>query len=328
METHSIAVELRGTAPLIMTSFQGAIDHLVDREIEHIFKKWLRNAKLVSFRFSNPLVDGEGKEAAPDEQQAVTQKTTIDRRQGVEIMGKTKNIADTPIIRQPQQLSVALELSGTADLIQNCFDQKTIEQMLRKHMGLPVEKEAKVPAECIERAIIRNEKEAICLPPAGFKKGILSAAAQVKGLTKTKIRSSVFIEGGSIPITFSQMVPRMDMVRTAGIGKVPDVRFRPAFEDWKARMIILFSDQVPVQTVIDLLQRAGNIGVGEWRPEKDGSYGTYEVTRAITDAKEIAEVRKICRPPIKRLRIPDWAMDVELTEDILKRIAGGDAEAA
>ena len=62
-----------------------------------------------------------------------------------------------PAIKQPQVLSIALEVTGTASLIQNCFDQKAIEQMLRKHMGLSVEKEAKIPADCIKRAIIRNE---------------------------------------------------------------------------------------------------------------------------------------------------------------------------
>lgn len=231
-----------------------------------------------------------------------------------------------PVITRAQTLSIALEVSGSADLIQNCFDQKTIEQMLKKHMGLPVEKEAKVPAECIERAVIRNDKGVICIPPTAFKKAILSAAAQVKGLTKVKIRSGLFVEGGSVPIEYSRMVPRMDMVRTAGMGKTPDVRFRPAFEDWTARMVLLFSDQIPVQTVVDLLHRAGSIGVGEWRPEKDGSFGTFEVTRSIVDKKEIAEIRKGCRPAVKRLEIPEWAMNVELSPEILAKIASSGKE--
>jgi len=231
-----------------------------------------------------------------------------------------------PAIKQPQVLSIALEVTGTASLIQNCFDQKAIEQMLRKHMGLSVEKEAKIPADCIKRAIIRNEKEAVCIPPTAFKKAMLTAGGRVKGLTKTALRAALFIEGGSIPIAYSRMVPRMDMVRLAGIGRTPDVRFRPEFEDWKAQMIILFSEQLPVQTVIDLLHRAGNVGVGEWRPERDGNFGTFEVTRSIADSKEIANIRKNCRPPIKRLVIPEWAMNVEFSDEILKRLAAGASE--
>lgn len=235
-----------------------------------------------------------------------------------------KSKSNSDMIPQAQQLMIALEVEGTATLIQNRFDQKAIEQMLRKHMGLPVEKTKKIPAECVDRAIIRNVAGDVCIPPTAFKKAMLTAAMQVKGLKKTSLRSMVFVEGGSIPITYSRMEPRMDMTRTSGMGRTPDVRFRPEFQDWKARLILLFSDQIPVQTVVDLLNRAGNVGIGEWRPEKDGTHGTFGVVRAITDPKEISEVRRICRPQVQKLIIPEWAMNAELTDDILAKIASGE----
>lgn len=230
------------------------------------------------------------------------------------------------VIEHPNILFVGLEVTGTAPLIQNCFHQKAIEEMLRKHMGLSVQREKKVPAECVERSIIRNEKGDVCIPSTAFKKAMLTAAGQVKGLKKTVLRSSLFIEGGSIPITYSQMVPRMDMVRCSGMGRVPDVRFRASFEDWKARMVISFPDTMPSQTVVDLVNRAGNVGVCEWRPERDGAYGTFLVSRNIIESKELNEVRKLCRPPVKRLTIPDWAMGLEIDPELLKRIAAGDQE--
>ena len=235
--------------------------------------------------------------------------------------------AASVIIKQPEILVVALEVTGTADLIQNKFSQKAIEQMLRKHMGLPNGVEKKVPAECIERATIRNEQGVVCVPVTAFKKAMLTASSSVKGLKKTQLRQQLFIEGNALPITYSRMVPRMDMVRTSGIGKTPDVRFRPAFQDWKARMIVQFCDSIPVQTVVDLLNRAGSVGVGEWRPEKDGSFGTFQVSRNIVDSKEIDEVRKACQSPIPALIIPEWAMTAELTPEILEKIGkGGEPE--
>jgi len=104
------------------------------------------------------------------------------------------------------------------------------------------------------------------------------------------------------------------------------VRFRPAFEDWKARLIILFSDALPVETVIDLLHRAGNGGLGEWRPERDGSFGTFIISRSIVDKKEIEAVRKACRPPLKPLVIPPWAMNAEISDDLLRRIGKNEEE--
>ena len=230
------------------------------------------------------------------------------------------------VIEQRSTLSVALEITGTASIIQNCFSQKAIEEMLRKHMGLSVQREKKVPADCIERATIKNVKGKVCLPPTAIKKAMLTASASIKGMKKTSLRTEIFIEGGSIPFTFSQMIPRMNMVRTSGKNRTPDVRFRPEFQDWKARLIIQFSDNLPVQTVVDLLNRAGNVGVGEWRPEKDGTFGTFEVTRNITDPAEIKEVRQECRPGLVSLTIPEWAMNAELTPEILAKIARGDSE--
>lgn len=239
-------------------------------------------------------------------------------------MNSTKKVTQkSAIIEQPSIMSVVLEVTGTAPLIQNKFSQKAIEEMLRKHMGLNVQREKKVPSECVERAINYNSDGKVCIPPTAFKKGMLTSASAIKGLKKTQLRTQIFIEGGSIPVKYSRMIPRMDMVRTSGMSRTPDVRFRPCFEDWSARMIIQFSEQLPVQTVVDLLSRAGNVGVGEWRPEKDGTFGTYVVSRNIVDPKEIEEVRKECRSPIPSLTIPAWAMNAELTPEILEKIGAG-----
>jgi len=228
------------------------------------------------------------------------------------------------VIEQRSTMSVALEITGTAPLIQNCFSQKAIEEMLRKHMGLSVQREKKVPSECVERATIKNVNGVVCIPPTAIKKAMLTASMSIKGMKKTALRTQIFIQGNSIPLKYSQMIPRMDMVRTSGIGRTPDVRFRPAFEDWSARLIVQFADTLPVQTVVDLLNRAGDVGVGEWRPEKDGNFGTFSVTRNITDSKEVDEIRKACRVNLVALRIPEWAMNAELTPEILEKIGKGE----
>jgi len=230
------------------------------------------------------------------------------------------------VIEQPNILSVGLEVTGTADLIQNRFSQKSVEQMLKKHMGISVQRESKKPREVLEDATVRNIEGVIAMPPTGFKLAMISAATQVKGLKKTQLRTALFIEGNSIPITYREMVPRMDICRTSGIGRVPDVRFRPSFQDWKARMIIQFSDTLSVQSVVDLLNRAGQVGVGEWRPEKNGVFGTFKVTRHISDPKELGEVAAQCASPLVPLRIPDWAMDAEISPEVLQKIFSEQSE--
>lgn len=220
-------------------------------------------------------------------------------------------------IAQPTILSVCMEVEGTSALIQNHFSQKAVEEMLRKHMGLSVQKEKKNPRQCVQDATILNVGGRVCIPPTAFKNAMLAAATQTKTLKKTQLRIALFIEGQSVPITYSEMVPRMDMVRTAGINRTPDVRFRPMFEGWKARLSIQFSDTLSVESVVDLLNRAGSVGVGEWRPEKNGTFGTFRVTRNITDAAEIAEVREQCSVPLVPLKIPTWALDMDIDPQAL-----------
>lgn len=187
-------------------------------------------------------------------------------------------------------------------------------------MGISTVREKKVPAKCIEQATIKNSDGRVCIPPMAIKKAMIAAASHIKDLKKTILRTSIFIEGGSIPIQYSQMIPQMDMVRTSGVGRKPDVRFRPRFEDWSARFIILFPETLPVQSVVDLVNRAGSGGVGEWRPEKDGTFGTFVVSRSISDGDEVKEVRKACSYHIPPLVIPDWAMNEEFSPEILAKI--------
>ncbi len=235
----------------------------------------------------------------------------------------------TVSIEQPKILALGFEIKGQT-LIQNAFNQKAVEQMLRKHMNLPFTRDAKIPRQVIEDATIRNMNGIVCVPPTAIKKAMLSAAGSVKGLKKTQLRTQLFVEGGSLPLTFARMVPRMDMVRTSGMSRTPDVRFRPMFEDWSVRLVLQFADSMPAQTVADLLNRAGKVGIGEWRPEKDGTHGTFYVSRLIDTTRELAEVRDLCSVPIKPLVIPEWAMGVELPPELLAKIVrgpgGSDAE--
>lgn len=228
--------------------------------------------------------------------------------------------AQTVIIEQPNILSVGLEVTGTADLIQNRFSQKSVEQMLRKHMGISVQRESKKPREVLEDATVRNVEGKVAMPPTGFKLAMISAASQLKGLKKTQLRTAIFIEGNSVVIKYREMVPRMDITRTSGIGRTPDIRFRPSFQGWTARMIIQFSDTLTVQTVVDLLNRAGSSGIGEWRPEKNGTFGTFRVTRHISDPKELGEVREENSAALVPLRIPEWALDAEIDPTVLQKI--------
>lgn len=232
------------------------------------------------------------------------------------------------VIERRKRFLVGLEVTGTAPLIQHAFDEKTIWSMLRKHMGYSVERERKKPRELVERAKTKNTEGKICIPPQAFKAAMLTASMSIKSLKKTRLRTSIFVKGLSVPITFEHEDTRMDVVKTSGMNKQPDIRFRPQFDGWKARLIIEHADDLSVATVVDLLSRAGSVGVGEWRPERNGSFGTFEVSRQIISQEEVNEVLKECAVPLVTPRIPEWALDEVFDPEVLKKIAedGGEGD--
>ena len=63
-----------------------------------------------------------------------------------------------------------------------------------------------------------------------------------------------------------------------GMGTA-DIRYRPEFRDWKIPVSIKFNaNAVSAEQIANLLNTAGfAIGIGEWRPERNGSYGRFHV---------------------------------------------------
>ncbi len=108
-----------------------------------------------------------------------------------------------------------------------------------------------------------------------------------KAITKVAARQSFHI-GGELTRVYGQPRMRQDMVRLNGV--TADVRFRGGFPTWAAQLMIRFNARVlSCDQIVNLLNTAGfGVGVGEWRPEKNGPYGCFHVG---TDAegKEVAK---------------------------------------
>ena len=67
------------------------------------------------------------------------------------------------------------------------------------------------------------------------------------------------------------------MVRI-GMGTA-DIRYRGEFKKWSTTLHIRYnSNAMSAEQIVNLFNVAGfACGVGEWRPQKDGSYGCFHV---------------------------------------------------
>lgn len=76
-------------------------------------------------------------------------------------------------------------------------------------------------------------------------------------------------------------VPQIHMstVRMSGPARTPDIRTRAVLPEWCAELVIsYFKPHLTPKVVMTLLSNAGLVmGVGDWRPEKGGTYGRFSI---------------------------------------------------
>lgn len=114
--------------------------------------------------------------------------------------------------------------------------------------------------------------------PAVAVKACMIDTAYQQGLIakKTTARGAIRIPGEYIQIDGIPTI-REDMVMIGGMSKVADLRYRPEFRNWSATVTIEYlENSVSAEQVFQWLQYGGFCsGIGEWRPSKDGSFGTF-----------------------------------------------------
>ena len=73
---------------------------------------------------------------------------------------------------------------------------------------------------------------------------------------------------------------REDNVRLAGIGRVADLRYRPAFNEWSSTLVIKYDKHgnIDADSIANMINLGGHkVGIGEWRVEKSGQYGMFHI---------------------------------------------------
>ena len=116
-------------------------------------------------------------------------------------------------------------------------------------------------------------------PSVAFKAAAITAVTTIGSLTKVMARQCFHILGEYVEILGPPPSMREDMVRV-GMGTA-DIRHRAEFETWGAILRVQFNAGVmSAEQVINLFEAGGfGVGIGEWRPEKDGVNGRFHVAK-------------------------------------------------
>lgn len=173
-----------------------------------------------------------------------------------------------------------LHIVGTSPLICHRFSTKAKEMMLTpKTLRVSASKRApRNPEESFKESLypVPGKKNAYGFPSSGFKKAAVSACRQIDTVNMTFVRGAFFVMQDLVEIDGKPSI-REDIVRLN--GKTADVRYRAEFKEWSATLMIRYNKgAISKEQIINLLNIAGfAVGVGEWRPERSGAYGMFEV---------------------------------------------------
>lgn len=173
--------------------------------------------------------------------------------------------------------TIEIGLVGDSALICHAWSSKAKKGMLDKQMKkAKIAKEAKDPEQDFKESLYHLPGGKHGFPAVAFKSAAVDACSHVEGVTKVEARGAFHIVGDMIEIE-GKPTMREDMVRI-GMG-VADIRFRGEFKQWGCTLRVRFNANVlSAEQIVNLFNTAGfAIGVGEWRPQKDGSFGMFHV---------------------------------------------------
>lgn len=218
----------------------------------------------------------------------------------------TKKSAKIIEIQTLEIEEIELDLVGLTPLITHNWSEKAKKEMLDKQMGVTKTKkrEPKNPIQdfadslyWIDKEIkptdftadeiqkVLSSKPRFGFPAVAIKLAAASAAYR-NGISKDKvsIMGSFHIQGTdpkqSELVVLQGDVPEMreDMVRI-GMGTA-DIRYRAQFNNWGTKIKLSYNKNgaYSLEQIINMINIGGySVGLGEWRIEKGGMFGSYAI---------------------------------------------------
>ncbi|MGH2372126.1 MAG: hypothetical protein ACRDIC_01415 [bacterium] len=191
--------------------------------------------------------------------------------------------------------TLAVPIRGTAPLLMHRFSEKAKLEMLHNAQSKKTPRQPKNPEAEYEAAFYRLKNGEPGFPALGFKQATIGGARFYgKQITMTALKQFIFFTGEPgedghpyVPI-IGEPVMREDVVRVGRGGT--DLRYRPQFNEWTTTLTVIYVTSMLTRgSLLSLIDAGGmGVGVGEWRPERDGDFGTY----AIDETKDIEVISR------------------------------------
>ena len=191
-------------------------------------------------------------------------------------------------IPQLRTRKMIVPIVGITPLIIHRFSEKAKRIMLANMQGKSLPKEPKNPEQEYKDALYRFRDGGYGFPCIGFKAATISGCRFYgRAITMTAVKQFLFFNG-EVGVDGQQLARiegepqlREDVVRVNRGGA--DLRYRPMFPDWRTELHVTYvAGSIDKESVLALIDAGGmGVGVGEWRPEKDGDFGMYQIDTSL-----------------------------------------------
>jgi len=171
-----------------------------------------------------------------------------------------------------------VEITGITPLLQNKPEEYGFDiQWIEKQASTNWEGEA------LKKLYVNTDGE-IYQPSTHIERALIEAGKKIKMKGAGKSNYSKYF-GSMINVEEAEILhikPKYEIFKALVVipstkGRI--MRYRPLFKEWKLVFNISFEDEISSDVLKEALEIAGRyVGIGDWRPEKKGKFGKFQVT--------------------------------------------------
>lgn len=191
-------------------------------------------------------------------------------------------------------------LVGDTPLIVHAWSEKAKREMLAKQVkATKGGREARDPESDFKSSLYEIGNGTYGFPVTGIKNCLLAAAHKNKGIARSAVMASLFLEADMVRVRPAMAgavcdmplvriwsgAPEMreDMVKIgSGLNKVASLAYRGQFTNWAFKIKARFNPEVLTpEALAFIIQESGTAcGLGEWRNERKGLFGAFHLAEA------------------------------------------------
>ena len=193
---------------------------------------------------------------------------------------KKKSDSDSKVILTIPKINLEtlkIQVVGLTPLLTNRFPPEVMMDIEKKQTRQASTRDARDPkAEFLRSRYMDPSGRKHMFPTSGFIQACVRAGKGC-GIAMTDTRAGLRAADDFVEI--KSAAPKMATHTVRLPNGSGSLAYRACYAKWSADLVVVFDRAfLSAEEVVNLFNRAGfGTGVGAWRPEKKGTYGTFEV---------------------------------------------------